>query len=301
MIGKIEILQYNESRYHVGHSCEEVKRFLCMMAYHYEIVIQSRKDSFNSLSKSLICPCWWHPVLLVQPVWNNKGNVCCFKQVQLDGSTQVALISQNCIVAIFPQHILNILQVVCAGCCHVVGVYAPCNTTQDTELIVVVVHILRCAVAPRRSMLYILSAPIASCILTNLYGLGVNAEHIFTSINDLDIILTDILSKRHTLFATQVVLTMGKVENGTWTLHHQPHEEVVLTVDTHCLSCNGEYHRLQIEDSGSTTAETHIPLLVCLTLCGLHPNIKNFSELCNAVSHIYDIVIRYLATTQVLK
>ena len=105
MIEKIEILQHGEGRYLGSHPGEEVRRLLGIVAFHHEVVIQLRKDSLNSLSESFVGPSWLCPVLLVQPIRHIKGNVCRLKQVQLYGSTQVALVPEDRTVMVFPLHI----------------------------------------------------------------------------------------------------------------------------------------------------------------------------------------------------
>ena len=75
MIEKIEILQHCEGCNLGSHPCEEASRLLCIVAYHHEMVIQLRKDCFNSLSETLVGPCGRCPVLLVQPIRSIKGNV----------------------------------------------------------------------------------------------------------------------------------------------------------------------------------------------------------------------------------
>ena len=94
MIEKIEILQYSEGSDLSSHSCEEALRFLCIVSYHHELVVKLGKDRLNSLPETLVCPCAWCPVLLVQPVRDIKGDVCSLKQVQLYGCTQVALFAR---------------------------------------------------------------------------------------------------------------------------------------------------------------------------------------------------------------
>ena len=83
MIEKIEILQHGEGCNHGSHPREEARGFLCIVAYHHEVVIQLRKDSLNSLSETLVGPRRWRPVFLVQPVRDIKGNVGSLKQDQL--------------------------------------------------------------------------------------------------------------------------------------------------------------------------------------------------------------------------
>jgi len=122
MIEKIEILQHGEGRNLGSHPCEETRRLLGIVAYHHEVVIQLRKDCFNSLSETLVGPCGRCPVLLVQPIRYIKDNVCSLKQVQLYRSTQVAFVSEDCTVVVFSLYIFQILQVMHVGCSHVVRV-----------------------------------------------------------------------------------------------------------------------------------------------------------------------------------
>lgn len=75
MIEKIDILQYSEGSHLSFHSGKETAWFLCIVAYHHEVVIQLRKDCLDSLPEAFICPCWRGPVLLVQPIWDIKGNL----------------------------------------------------------------------------------------------------------------------------------------------------------------------------------------------------------------------------------
>ena len=153
MIEKIDILQHGEGSHLGFHSGKETTWFLGIVTYHHEVVIELRKDGFYSLPEAFVSPCRWSPVLLVQPVWDIKGNVGSFKQVQLHWSTQVSLVSKYHAVVVLPLHIFKILQVMHVGSSHVEGVYDSGDTAQGVELISVIVHVLRSAVAPRRSML----------------------------------------------------------------------------------------------------------------------------------------------------
>ena len=109
MIEKIDVLQHGEGSHLGFHSGEESVWLLGIVAYHHEVVIQLRKDCFDPLPESFISPCRWRPVLLVQPIWDIKGNVCGFKQIQLHRSTQVSLVSKYHAVAVLPLHILMTL------------------------------------------------------------------------------------------------------------------------------------------------------------------------------------------------
>ena len=292
MIEKVEILQHGECRYLGRHPREEARRLLGIIAYHHEMVIQLRKDSLNSLSEAFVGPCGRCPVLLVQPIWYIKDNVGSLKQVHLYGSTQVAFVPEDRTVVVLPLHILEILQVMHIGCSHVVGVYDSCDTTQSMKLIAIVVHVLRCTVAPGWCMLYIIPSHLTSAgtrVLAHLDRFGIDAEDILASVNSLSNGLTNAFSKRHRLLAPLVVLPTGnQVWNGSRTLGVQPVEEVVLAVETECLCCNGKSHHLQVGEGGDNTAASDISFLVYLIFCKFLANLKNFSELCDEVAHIYD-------------
>ena len=268
MIENIEILQHGECSNLGSHSCKKTIWLLCIIAYHHEMVIQLREHRLDSLSEAFVGPCGRCPVLLVQPVRDIKGDVGCLKQVQLDRSTQIALVAQNRTVAVLPLHVLKILQVMHIGCGHVIGVYDSADATQGVKLVAVIVHVLRCAVAPGRSMVNVRPshlAPVGSCILADLHGLGVNAEDSLAAVYSLGYGLTDILTKQHRLLAALVILsTCDQVGDGSRTLSVQSVEEIILTIDTECLRCDGERHHLQIGEGGDNTATSDISFLVYL-------------------------------------
>ncbi len=148
MIEKIEILQHGECCDLCSHSCEEAIRFLCIVAYHHELVIELGKDRLDSLSETLVGPCRRCPVLLVQPVRDIKSDVGRLKQIQLYGCAQVAFVSVNRGVVVFLLHILEILQVVHIGCRHIIGMDYSADTAQGVKPVAVIVHVLRGAIAP---------------------------------------------------------------------------------------------------------------------------------------------------------
>lgn len=121
-----------------------------------------------------------------------------------------------------PLYILQILQVVYIGCGHVIGVYDSADATQSMKFVAVILHVPRGAVAPRRSMVNVRLShltSVGSCILTDFYRLGVNAEDRLATVYSLSYGLTDILTKHHRLLTTLVVLTAcNQVRDGSWTL-----------------------------------------------------------------------------------
>ena len=123
-----------------------------------------------------------------------------------------------------------------------------------------------------------------TCVLAHLDGLGVDAEDKLSCVNGLCYSLTDVLAKQHGLLTALVVLATGnQVWDGSRTFRVQPIEEVVLTVDTECLCCDGKCHYLQVGEGGNNTTARNIPTLVYLISCKLFADFMDFSELCNEV------------------
>lgn len=288
----IDILQHSKGSHLGFHSGKEATWLLCIVAYHHEIVIQLRKNGLDTLPEAFICPRRWSPVLLIQPICDVKGNVGSLKQVLVYGSTQVALVPEDCTVVVLPLHILKILQVMHIGCDYVIGKNYPTVTAQGMELVSVIVHVLRGIVAQGRCMLYVILShlePVGACVLADLYQLGVNAEDGLSSINRLGYDLKNILAKQHGLLAALVELpTCNQVGNGARTFRVQPLEEVILTINTHCLCRDGKSHRLQVREREYSTTAGDISLLIYLIFCKFLAFLMIFSELCDEMAHIYD-------------
>ena len=178
------------------------------------------------------------------------------------------------------------------GSSHVKGVYDSSNAAQGMKFISVIVHVLRGAIAPRGCMLYVILTyltPVGTSILADLYWLGVNAEDCLSAIYRLSYGLTDIFTKLHGLLAALVVLPTGnQIGNGSRTFRVQPLEEIILTVNTHCLCGDGKSHHLHIGESGYDTATRDISFLIYLISCKFLADLKNFSELCDKIAHIYE-------------
>ena len=294
MIEKIEILQHSESCDFGCHSSEKARWLLGIVAYHHQVVVQLGEDRLNSLSVPLVSPQRRPPVLLVQPVGNFKCDVCRGKQVLLYGSTQISFVAKYHTVMIFPLDVLQVMEVMHVGCCHIIGMYDTRRATKGMELVAVVVHVLRGTIAPGWSMVYICfthRASIGTCILADLDRLGVKAEHKLSSVDGLCYGLANVLAKQTSQLPALVELPTGnKIRNGVWTLSAQTGKEIVLTVDTECFRRDGKCHNLQVGESGNDTTARNISPLGYLISCILLADFKNFSELCNEVVHSNDVV-----------
>lgn len=78
------------------------------------------------------------------------------------------------------------------------------------EFISVIVETLRGTVSPIRSIINIIAphcTTLRPCVLTDLYGLGINAEHVFFTINGNRYIIADFLGKPRRQLTTHIELT----------------------------------------------------------------------------------------------
>ena len=195
-------------------------------------------------------------------------------------------------VVVFPLFAFELLQVMHIGCGHVIGMYNPADTTQGMKLIAVVVHVLRGTIAPSWCMFNIGHshlAPGGADIMAYFHRLGVNAEDGLAAINGLGNGLVGILPKHHGQHATLVVLAAtDQIGNDNRTFSVQLIEEIVLSVNTECLSCDGKCHDLQVEEHGDNATMRNIFFLVYLISRKLFAYLKDFSEICNEVVNIYD-------------
>ena len=148
MIEGIEILQHGECRHFGCHSRKETIWLLSVVAYHHELVVQLGEHRFYSLSEPLVSPCGWLPVLLVEPVGHIQCDVGSLEEVELYRSTQIAFVSHDHAIVVFPLDIFEIMQIMHVCGSHVVGMYDTADTAQGMELVAVIMHILRCTVAP---------------------------------------------------------------------------------------------------------------------------------------------------------
>lgn len=289
MIEKIEILQHREGCDFGCHSCEEAWCLLCIVAYHHQMVVQLGEDRLNSLSVPFVNPQRRSPVLLVQPIWYFKGDVSRREQVLLYGSTQIPLVAEYHTVMILPLNVLQVVEVMYIGCGHIIGVYNARCTAKGMELVAIVMHVLRGAIAPSWRMVYICLAHRASfgtSVLAHLDRLGVNAEHKLSAVHSLCYGFTDVLAKQAGQLPALIKLTTGyKIRNGVGTLAAQTSKEIVLTVDTECFCRDGKCHDLQVGESGNNTTARNISSLVYLISRKLLADFKDFSELYNEVVH----------------
>ena len=292
MIEKIEILLHGESSDLGRHPGEQAAWLLCVVAYHHELVVQLGEYGLNPLPEALVLPARRFPVLLVHPVWHLKGYARRLKQIQLHGRAQVTLVRKHRAVMILPLDVLEVVQVMDIGGGQVIGVYDARDAAQRMELVSVVAHVLGGAVAPGRRMLNVAPAhlaPVGADVPAHPDGLGVYAEHILAAVDGLGYGLADALPETHRLLPALIVLPAGnQVGDFTRVFLVQKVEQVVLAVYAHALRRNGKRNHLHVGEGRHDAAAGDISTLVHMIFSKMLAYLKNFSELCNEVVHIYD-------------
>lgn len=230
------------------------------------MVAQLREDCLNSLSETPICPRRRFPIFLIQSVRDFKGYGGCLKEVLLYGRTQIALVSKNHAVMVFPPDILQVKDIRYIGGRHVKRVYDTGDTTQSVKFITIVVHVLRSTISPCRGMPGVGSAHCTSActrILADLYRLGIYAENRLSSINCPGNGLSDFLSKSLGQLTALVELTSGyQVGDGTGTFPVKPLEKIVLAVYTEGLRSYRKRDNLYVGEFRNDTTTGYIPIII---------------------------------------
>ncbi len=84
MINEIDILHERHSCDFACHSGKKTARLLGLVSYHHETIIELGKYCFDTLAEFPVCPDWWTPVLLIQPIRNLEGDVCDLTEILLN-------------------------------------------------------------------------------------------------------------------------------------------------------------------------------------------------------------------------
>ena len=294
MIDEIDILQDCKSRHFGRDAGEESLWLLCVIAYHHELIIELREESFDSFSKTLVCPNRRSPVFLVEPIRDFERDMCHIKQVLLNISAQIAFVAKHQAIVVFPFDILEVMEIRNIGSSHVITVYYPGYSADCVELIPIIMHVLGSTVAPCRSQFVrILShgATSRSCVLTDLYRFGINAENVLSSIHGGSYILADFLSETVSELSALIVLATGdKIGEMVGTLVLQTMEQLVFAVDTEYFRRGGKCEDFQIRELGDNTSAGYIPKLIYTISGKFFEYVEDFSELYDEVVHMRDIV-----------
>ena len=63
---------------------KEAAGIFCINSYHHGIVVELAGFCFDTFAESLLSPCLWTPVILLQPIWDLMGYICNLKDILLN-------------------------------------------------------------------------------------------------------------------------------------------------------------------------------------------------------------------------
>lgn len=266
MINEIHILHHSKRCDFGGSPGEKPSRLLSVVSYHHELVVELREESFDSFSEFLVCPCRRLPILLVQPIRYFQGYVCYLEKILLYLCTEIPFVSKHYAIVILPLHIFEIMEIMNVGNSHVIRMDNPTYTTDSVELITIIMHALRGAIAPLRCAFIIIPAhctAFCSGVLTNLDRFGVNAEHIFITIHCHCYVFAYFLAKNGRELSTLIVFAPTNQIGKTPTpfLGIEPLEKAIFAIKTKSLSRGRKRDDFQIGKLGNNA--TMRAIMVC--------------------------------------
>ena len=128
--------------------------------------------------------------------------------------------------------------------------YDTSYATDCMEFISIIVETSRGTVFPVRSSINIIAphyTTLRPCVLTDLYGLGINAEHVFFTINSNRYNHADFLGKPRRQLTTRIELTTPyKVWQIILAFIMQAMKKEVFAVESESLSGYGKSHDFEI-------------------------------------------------------
>ncbi len=289
MINEIDILHERHCSYFARYACEKAAGLLCVISYHHQIVVELGEYCFDSFSEPFVNPGRWTPVFLIQPIRDFKRDVGSFKEILLNFSTEIALVSKHHAVMIFPAHIIEITEVMDACGCHVIRMYYTSYSTDRMEFISIVVYSLRCAISPIRSRIDIVTthgAAFCPCVLANLYRLGVDAEYILGTVNGYSHILTYIFRKSSRQLAPGVELSAAdQVWQIFFTLIVQTMEKEILTIEAESLGRYTESDDLEVGKLGDNATTGYVSEFIYTIPGEILADSEDSDEICYEVAH----------------
>lgn len=289
MINEINILHECHCRDFTCHTGKEAAGLLRVVSYHHEVIVELGEYSFYTFAELFICPRRRSPILLIQPIRNFQSNVGDVKKILLHLGAEIAFVTKHHAVMIFPLHILEVMEVVDTCSCHVVGMDDTAYSADSMEFISIIIHSLRCAIAPVRSRFGIVAShctSFGSCVLTYFYRLGVNAEDIFSSINEGCHILADFLGEPSCQLTTGVELSAAnQVWQVIFALMVQTIKQIILTVNMESLSCYAESDDFEVGELRDNPTSGHISEFIHTISSENLAYSKDSDEICYEVAH----------------
>ena len=262
MINEIDILHKSHSCDFACHTGKETAGLLCIVSYHHEIIVELGEYGFYPFTESLIGPSRRTPVLLIQPIRNFNSDIGYFKEIFLHLGTKISFVAKHHAVVIFPAYILKIMEIMDACRRYVIRMYDTAYPADCMKLISIIMQPLRGAISPVRRSDRIVTphgATLRSCVLTDLYGLGINTEYILGAVNGDGHILADFFGKPCRQLTSGIELPPAyKVWQIVLALMVQTMEKEIFTVESKSFSCYAEGHDLEVRELGDNPTAGYI-------------------------------------------
>ena len=289
MINEIDKLHERHSCDFARHSGKETAGLLCIVSYHHEIVVELREYCFDTLAESLVCPDWGTPVLLIEPIWNFEGDICGLKEILLNFSTEITFVSKHHTVVILPAHIIEIVEVMDACRSHVIRVDNTLYSADSMEFIAIIMQTLRGAISPVRRSIHVVTShgtTLCPCILANLYGFGINAEHILGTVNGDSYILADFFCKSSRQLSTGIELSAtDQIWQILFALMMKAVEKKIFTVESESLGCYAESYDFEIRELRDNSTSRYISEFIHTISGEILADSENSDEICYEVAH----------------
>ena len=289
MINEIDILHERHSCDFACHAGKKTAGLLCIVSYHHEIIVELREYCFDTLAESLVCPDWWTPVLLIQPIRNFEGDVCDLKEILLNLGTEITFISKHHAVVIFPAHIIEIVEVMDACRSHVIRVDNTLCPADSMEFITIIMQTLRGAISPVRRSIHVVTShgtTLCPCILADLYGLGINAEHILGSVNGASHILADFLGKPCRQLSTGIELSAAdQVWQILLALMVKTMKKEIFTVESESLGRYAEGYDFEVGELRDNPTSRYISEFIHTISGEILADSEDSDEICYEVAH----------------
>ena len=289
MINEIDILHERHSCDFTCHASKKAAGLLCIVSYHHEIVVELREYCFDTLAESLVCPDWGTPVLLIEPIRNFEGDVCCLKEILLNLGTEITFVSKHHAVVILPAHIIEIVEVMDACRSHVIRVDNTLYSTDSVEFIAIIMQTLRGAISPVRRSIHVVTShgtTLCPCILANLYGFGINAEHILGTVNGDSYILADFFCKSSRQLSTGIELSAtDQIWQIFLALMMKTMEKKIFTVESESLGCYAEGYDLEVGELRDNPTSRYISEFIHTISGEILADSENSDEICYEVAH----------------
>ena len=174
----------------------------------------------------------------------------------------LAFVTEHRAVMIFPLHIIEVMEVVDACRRHVVGMDYATYSADCMEFISIIIHSLRCAIAPIGCHIRIVAThrtAFRSCILTYFHRLGVNAENIFPSINGGCHFPAYLLSKTCRQLSSGIELP---ATDQVWQIIHafmvQTVKQIVFAVEVERLGCESQSDNFKVGELRDNSASRYV-------------------------------------------